>query len=552
MSSPELVSSCWEALLALTLGLSLVLMARGACRRWLGAETAFQLWWLPWVLVLASQLPHPIKAAPAVLPSVVVTVTSAASNWQPAAATPSAWSWQTVLPGLWLLGTAWLVARMVVAQRLYRRQLTDARRMTGMAQPETVLRASRSDIGPALVGLWRPCIVVPGDFEQRYDERERALILAHEAAHASRRDVWWSLLAEVTVAICWFHPLVWFAQRAFHLDQELACDATVLRAHAGQQRIYAQAMLKTQATARSLPVGCSWSVRHPMMERIAMLKQLPPGRMRRAAGHLTLSVLALTLAGGVFAATGKGQDTFQPTKAVVDEAYRSWEHARDAYMAYMKRAGGNVGASNAALGLPGADSGSFGKSVSRLEVIDGGHIIVTLADARGAAGHLDFFVMPTGDGSTFQWQCSSPDIPGIASLRQECRYVPAPTHAERDLAAKSSHRLKLALSLNGEPARLHADACLADGKWYEATEQGIPSQAPWKISLTVLPQADPGMLMVVTNVSGGTLNGETIHPTIVVPAGTTGGIQYGQKVVEKDGTVKDRTVRMDVTPSIGC
>ena len=45
--------------------------------------------------------------------------------------------------------------------------------------------AADPSIGPALVGVLRPRLVLPADFETRFDARERALILAHEEVYVN-------------------------------------------------------------------------------------------------------------------------------------------------------------------------------------------------------------------------------------------------------------------------------------------------------------------------------------------------------------------------------
>jgi len=49
-------------------------------------------------------------------------------------------------------------------------------------------RSARAGVGPAVVGVLRPRIVTPSDFETRFSEDERALILAHERTHLRRGD----------------------------------------------------------------------------------------------------------------------------------------------------------------------------------------------------------------------------------------------------------------------------------------------------------------------------------------------------------------------------
>jgi hypothetical protein len=97
--------------------------------------------------------------------------------------------------------------------------------------------------------------------------------------------------------------LAWWALSALRHDQELACDAAVLRVHGEHRRSYANAMLKTQASLFALPVGCPWSPRHPLTERIAMLKLSLPGRLRRSVGMSSGILLATVIAGTVYAAS---------------------------------------------------------------------------------------------------------------------------------------------------------------------------------------------------------------------------------------------------------
>ena len=164
-----------------------------------------------------------------------------------------------------------------------------------------VMRATTADIGPALVGAWHGRIVLPVDFEQRYSDIEQVLILAHEATHAGRRDGWWGRLGRVLAATFWFHPLAWWALSALRHDQELACDAAVLREHGMHRRSYAQAMLKTRSTAVALPVGCAWSPCHPVTERTALLKLKQPHTMCRRPGGAIVALLAAGVASIVYA-----------------------------------------------------------------------------------------------------------------------------------------------------------------------------------------------------------------------------------------------------------
>ncbi|HZX71216.1 MAG TPA: M56 family metallopeptidase, partial [Rhodanobacter sp.] len=297
----------WLLILAFTAAVLVVAVLRKPCRRLFGTERAFQLWLLPPLAMLTSQLPHAAVAPVTVWSPVVSAITSAAAALPVLAAGSNTVNWRAWAVLLWLLGSMLSLLLAALAQSRYRARLRGATRVVDERSHWPMLRASGSDIGPALVGAWRSRIVLPADFECRYDATEQMLILAHETTHARRRDGWWCLLAQLVVAMFWFHPLAWWALAALRHDQELACDAAVLREHSTQRRSYANAMLKTQSAAFALPVGCPWSPRHPITERIAMLKLQQPDLLRRRAGGILLAVLAIGVAGAVYATTPSSQ-----------------------------------------------------------------------------------------------------------------------------------------------------------------------------------------------------------------------------------------------------
>ncbi|MEW9573747.1 M56 family metallopeptidase [Rhodanobacter sp. Si-c] len=308
----------WLALLAFTAAVLVVAALRKPCRRWFGAERAFQLWLLPPLALLASQLPH-ATASPVQLPPLVYTITSALGATAPHADVTASFDWRAAALPLWLTGVAVVFGFAVMAQRRYRERLHGATPMAEVSTSRPVVRAASAGVGPALVGVWRSRIVLPADFRQRYDATEQALILAHETTHARRGDGWWCLLAQMLVALLWCHPLAWWALAALRHDQELACDAAVLREHGAQRRSYANAMLKTQSAALALPVGCTWSPRHPLTERIAMLKLPAPNRQRRHTGIIAICGLTMAVAGSVYAAS-------TPVKGAGDSAKAAAEY----------------------------------------------------------------------------------------------------------------------------------------------------------------------------------------------------------------------------------
>jgi bla regulator protein blaR1 len=283
--------------LASSAAIALVLALRKPLRKRFGARAAYALWSIVPLVAAVALLPAPV--APVPLPS---ATTAVAQILAPLAGSLPAQVWhfypQPWIAALWLAGVAcstlWLARRQRRFVRALGRLVPDGDR----------LRAQTSAGCPALVGAWRPRIVVPADFEQRFDAAERDLILAHERLHRAHGDAQINLIAAVLRCLFWFNPLVHYAASRLRFDQELACDARVIARFPEARRLYADAMLKAQLADESrqepgLPVGCYWQSSHPLKERITMLKHPLPGRTRSALGLLIATALT---AGGTYAA----------------------------------------------------------------------------------------------------------------------------------------------------------------------------------------------------------------------------------------------------------
>ena len=287
----ELPRILFETTLATSAAVLLVLTLRRPLMARLGASVVYALWALVPIAGLAMLLPAP-ETTP--VPMMLATRIGALSPVATRAAQAETFAWTSFATALWASGA--LATAMLFAWQQRRFQ----RRLAGSVPHGDGLRIARGSEGlPAVVGLLRPRIVLPADFEQRYDAGERELILCHERIHVARRDLWANAAAAALRALFWFNPLLHYAAWRFRRDQELACDERVVARHPQRRRDYAGAMLKTQMADSSLPVGCHWQASTPLKERIAMLKEHAPKPMRSLVGAALVSLL---LVGGGYAA----------------------------------------------------------------------------------------------------------------------------------------------------------------------------------------------------------------------------------------------------------
>lgn len=284
----DLLQMLWDATLALTVALSLVLAVRVPLRR-LGGATVLRWPWMAVVLApLATLLParelEPVVVQALQAPLVADAMPQAAADIAavPADAALGAW-----LLAAWVIGAIACALACVWQQRRFERLLGRLQR-----EDDGTWRAQSSVGTPALLGVLSPRIVLPADFDERFAPVERELALAHERAHRDGRDTWIAAVAATLRCVFWFHPLVHVAVRCLRLDLEYACDAAVLAAHPQRRRSYAEALVKAQP-GPMLPLGCQWDAGRPLLARVRQLAAPLPGAGRRGAARGVAALLAL-------------------------------------------------------------------------------------------------------------------------------------------------------------------------------------------------------------------------------------------------------------------
>ena len=213
---------------------------------------------------------------------------------------------------IWITGMVFVLARLgigfVSLKRAFRRgaPLLDAAWLLDLAdacsqfdlRPQRI-RLSVAGVNSAVTfGFWRPVILLPPAATE-WDALSRRTVLLHELAHIRGRDWLWNCLAQIALALFWFHPLVWVLYGVLRREEELACDDAAL--HRGiAPEIYAGVLLDMTRNLPSdflLASGMSGNAAH-LRERFQHILQRRESVPASAnAGKAAIVFLALVLAG---------------------------------------------------------------------------------------------------------------------------------------------------------------------------------------------------------------------------------------------------------------
>ncbi len=262
----DLIAAVVRANLVGALAILAVIAARPLFRRWFGAETTYTLWLAPPLAIAAAFLP------PRVIPALPSVVRAASAH---EASLPGWIVWALI--AVWAAGAAFMALRFVAAHRRFLRDV------------------ARGGPEAAIIGFINPRILMPRD-DGRFTAEERALMRAHESEHIARGDHVANAWIAVFQCLAWFNPLTHLAAHLAKLDQELACDAAILRRNRRARGLYARTLLKAQLAGQRPALVSAWAAggKHPLEVRVGALNRL--GLDDAATGPLLVGLMIVTVA----------------------------------------------------------------------------------------------------------------------------------------------------------------------------------------------------------------------------------------------------------------
>ena len=322
--------SLWifETLIATTILMLIVLAIRGPVAARFGARAAYLLWLAPALRMVMPPLPEIWGVAPAQqIQEAVIVMTDVSSPVGMTLATPeSSPIWPILLVALWLGGAALFFMRHILAYRRFVRTTLAGTRPFETREAIT-FSASPRIASPLALGIIGKAIIVPHDFNTRFDATEQRLALAHELTHHRRGDPGVNLLALAMLALHWFNPVAHIAHRAFRLDQEAACDAIVLNgATQCERQAYGSALFK--AAIGPVPIAiCAMATTTTLKARLRHII----ARADKPERIMTGAALALAVIGGGLALTASTSFANETKSSVTSFTYDSNQAAQDDY-----------------------------------------------------------------------------------------------------------------------------------------------------------------------------------------------------------------------------
>jgi beta-lactamase regulating signal transducer with metallopeptidase domain len=165
----------------------------------------------------------------------------------------------------YLTGVLIFASRLILGIFLTRRVLREARSIVPELETNFAelvhagvdIQESDRVIIPVATGVTRMRVVLPTEWRDWPSSKVRA-VLAHELAHARRRDPVVALLAAINQCVFWFHPLAWWLEQRLAVLAEHAAD-DVGMAVSSDAESYARTVVEIASHMQRSPHRLVWN-----------------------------------------------------------------------------------------------------------------------------------------------------------------------------------------------------------------------------------------------------------------------------------------------------
>ncbi|HEV2489779.1 MAG TPA: M56 family metallopeptidase [Candidatus Acidoferrales bacterium] len=162
---------------------------------------------------------------------------------------------------------------------------------------------------PAVIGWFRPVILLPLTALTGLSDEQLEAVIAHELAHIRRFDSFVNLFQVAAETLLFYHPAVWWVSKRIRDERENCCDDVAITV-CGDAVNYARALTLMEEW-RSAPALAMAANRSPLAARVARLLgmgKLPGGVRSAGFAASTFCLAGALLAGNAF--VGVAQNFF--------------------------------------------------------------------------------------------------------------------------------------------------------------------------------------------------------------------------------------------------
>ncbi|HEV3024315.1 MAG TPA: M56 family metallopeptidase, partial [Pirellulales bacterium] len=217
----------------------------------------------------------------------------------------AAWSVGVILLSCRVLGgyvLAWRLTRRLVVplDDVWRARLRQLARRLEINKSIEIWQSAAVEV-PAVVGCFRPVILLPIGMLTGLSVAHVESILAHELAHIRRHDFLVNAVQSLIETLLFYHPCVWWISARIRDERELCCDETAVEV-CGDALVYARALTGLEELRPPARLAMALSGGGPLLGRIRRMVGQP--RASDVVGGWLTGSLAIVLplfVGGVWA-----------------------------------------------------------------------------------------------------------------------------------------------------------------------------------------------------------------------------------------------------------
>lgn len=143
-----------------------------------------------------------------------------------------------------------LRATAVPVAQEWRELLEDLKKEFGLTADITLSESRRITV-PAVIGIFKPVILVPVGMFTGLSQQQVEAVLLHELSHIRRHDFLINTLQSLLEVLYFFNPFVWMLSSTARSEREYCCDDQVVNRY--HPRVYAEALTYLEAVRLKKP-----------------------------------------------------------------------------------------------------------------------------------------------------------------------------------------------------------------------------------------------------------------------------------------------------------